>query len=180
MRPWGRDQARGRVRWALSPEKNVAAVLQVSARYPDLTVLIAGDGPERDGLEGASSRRRLSNVGWLGARTDVAEVYAALDLLLPSLAEGMPAVVIEAGLTGVPMLASPVGGLPDMLTPEGPLGYLANAGNIDPYAAAVPTAFVAASSTGRAAAQVFRKRYAMDHIADQWRTALTRTQEAAR
>jgi glycosyltransferase involved in cell wall biosynthesis len=55
-------------------------------------------------------------IRWLGARADAERLYPALDLLLlPSLWEGLPYVLLEALADGVPVLATPAGGVPEVL-----------------------------------------------------------------
>jgi len=97
----------------LSPEKGVDVLLQAAAMRPDMAVLIAGDGPERQALHQISP----SNVRWLGRVPDTREVYAAADVVaVPSRQEGQGIVVLEAMAAGVPVVASRVGGLAEMLT----------------------------------------------------------------
>jgi glycosyltransferase involved in cell wall biosynthesis len=121
---------------ALVWEKDPMAQLDVAARVvrerPGAVLLMAGDGPLRPRVEAGIAERGLEGrVLMLGARDDVADLLAASDLLLfTSMSEGMPAVVIEAGMAGVPVAAFAVGGIPEVIE-GGVTGLLASPGDVD-------------------------------------------------
>lgn len=78
---------------------------------------VVGAGPERRGLEA----RGRGRIRWLGRKSNgqVARHMLAADVLvLPSHGEGLPTVVIEAGSLGLPVIASRVGGIPELLEPD--------------------------------------------------------------
>ncbi len=76
---------------------------------------VAGDGPERARLEALSPPGRLHLLGSLDV-DGVATLYRAADLLvLPSEREGWPNVVTEALAAGLPVVATPVGAMPELL-----------------------------------------------------------------
>jgi glycosyltransferase involved in cell wall biosynthesis len=78
-------------------------------------VLIAGSGPDESSLR-AQARQRRAAVVFLGARDDVADLLAASDVVaLPSAWEARSLVAQEALRAGVPLVTTPVGGLPDLL-----------------------------------------------------------------
>ncbi len=78
---------------------------------PDVTVAVAGDGPLA-----AALAARAPQVRWLGRRTDVADLYAAADVVvLPSVWEARSLTAQEALLAGRPLVATAVGGLPELL-----------------------------------------------------------------
>ncbi len=125
---------------ALVWEKDPMAQLDVAARVvrerPGAVLLMAGDGPLRAQVEAGIAERGLQGrVVMLGTRDDVADLLAASDVLLfTSTSEGMPAVVIEAGMAGVPVAAFAVGGIPEVIQ-AGVTGVLASPGDIDGLAA---------------------------------------------
>jgi glycosyltransferase involved in cell wall biosynthesis len=153
---------------ALSPEKDVGAVLASAPDVPGAVVLIAGDGPERPRLERGAAELAPGRVRFLGAVTDPRPVYLAADLLLlPSLSEGMPGVIIEAGLVGTATVASAVGAVPEMIE-DGRTGFLSQPGQHDDLGEVVRAALPEAASVGERAAEGFRHRYTIDRVADDW------------
>ena len=109
----------------LRPEKAFESLIEASAvlreREPRLRVLIAGEGPERAMLEGLIDARGLEGVvELLGAREDVSHLLAALDVAVCcSDFEGGPLSVMEYMRAGLPVVATRVGGLPELLGPDG-------------------------------------------------------------
>ena len=96
----------------LSPEKGVDVLVRAARLQPEMRFLIAGDGPEREALHRAAPPQ----VRWLGRVPDTRAVYAAADAMaLPSRQEGQGIVALEAMAAGVPLVASRVGGLAEML-----------------------------------------------------------------
>ena len=105
-------------------------------RLPGLTLTICGDGELRELIDGEIARHgiqdRINIAGWVdetGVRTAIAAAHA---LILPSLAEGLPMVVIEAMACGRPVISTCINGVPELLTPNE--GWLVPAG--DPQALA--------------------------------------------
>ncbi|MDR7418499.1 MAG: glycosyltransferase family 4 protein [Armatimonadota bacterium] len=119
---------------SFSAEKNhgtlVRAAAALRAAGVPLRLWLVGDGPARGAVEAMVRDTRLADRAWLpGVRPDIADVLAAADLLvLPSLTEGMPAVVIEAGLSRLPVVAFNVGGI-DEVVQDGRTGLLVAAGD---------------------------------------------------
>lgn len=105
----------------LSPEKNLGALIDAFATIATddaaTTLLIVGDGPEREALQARAAARGLTRrVIFAGVRSDMDRVYALVDCLaLPSLTEGMPLVVLEAMARGIPIVATAVGDVPRLL-----------------------------------------------------------------
>jgi glycosyltransferase involved in cell wall biosynthesis len=105
----------------LTPIKGVRSLIEA---VPGLVraglrtqILVVGDGPQRDELESFAARLEVADrVRFLGHRGDVAELLTAIDIVaLPSLSEGMPFAAIEAMAAGVPVVATAVGGVPELL-----------------------------------------------------------------
>jgi glycosyltransferase involved in cell wall biosynthesis len=95
----------------------IAAHAAVVQRVPESHLVIAGEGPCREALEGESIRLGLgSRVHFLGARRDVTSMLATVDIgVLSSDWEGMPLFVLECMATSTPIVATAVGGLPELV-----------------------------------------------------------------
>jgi glycosyltransferase involved in cell wall biosynthesis len=103
---------------SLNADKNVAGAIEALVAVPDLSLVVAGTGPERARLEALARDVLPGRVHFVGAVRDPADVLAVADLLvLPSLTEGMPAVLIEAGLSGLPVVATDVGAVREVVVP---------------------------------------------------------------
>jgi glycosyltransferase involved in cell wall biosynthesis len=90
----------------LIPVKRPDRMLAVARALPEVTFVVAGDGPLHDEVAAGAP----ANVRLLGWRADVENVYGAADLiLLTSDNEGMPVTLIEAALCGVPAVTTNVG-----------------------------------------------------------------------
>lgn len=95
------------------------------ARFPEAHYVIAGDGPLRAALEAEAARLGLAqNVHFLGWRDDARALMAGLDVLLaPSLWEGFGLAFLEAMALGVPVIASRVSAIPEVVI-DGETGWL--------------------------------------------------------
>jgi glycosyltransferase involved in cell wall biosynthesis len=109
----------------LSPEKGVDVFLRACRTLADrgltYTGLIVGDGPERQNLERMRDALELrERVRFTGATPCVDSVYSCLDLLvIPSRSEGLPNVLLEALNADVPVVATTVGAIPDVVEDSG-------------------------------------------------------------
>jgi glycosyltransferase involved in cell wall biosynthesis len=114
---------------ALADEKApldlVDVVDRMRSRRPDVVLLMAGDGPLRADIEAVVGARGLgSSIRILGSRPDVPLLLSACDVVaLSSRTEGMPGVVIEAGLAARPVVAYAVGGVVEVVV-DGETGLL--------------------------------------------------------
>ncbi|XXT19520.1 glycosyltransferase [Sorangium sp. So ce429] len=126
----------------LSPEKDHATLLTAFARLrevrPGAHLTLVGDGPARPALEQQVARLGLGGaVLFTGTRADVAELLPAFDVFaLASLTEGISLTLIEAASAGLPIVATRVGGNPEIVK-EGETGLLVSPGSPDPLAAAL-------------------------------------------
>lgn len=107
------------------PVKNqtglVAAVTQIVADHPELRerlrLVLVGDGELRRDMESMLADSGLRELAWFGGfRSDMTEVYRALDVfVLPSLREGISNTLLEAMASGRPVIATRVGGNPEIV-----------------------------------------------------------------
>lgn len=106
------------------------AFKQVLARVGGLSLIIMGEGEERENLARLITKLNLTNNVRLLGRVERAATYLpALDLfILPSRTEALPYAVLEAGAAGLPVIASRVGGIPEIIVDE-QSGLLVTAGN---------------------------------------------------
>ncbi|WP_404954124.1 glycosyltransferase [Streptomyces sp. 147326] len=113
----------GRVTRIKRPDRFLSVAREVRHAFPAARFLVCGDGDLRGDLEAAGDLRdSLHLLGW---RADVETVYAASDMvLLTSDNEGMPVSLIEAGLAGVPAVATNVGSVAEVVQ-DGRTGLLA-------------------------------------------------------
>jgi len=95
----------------------ISALPEVVKIFPQIRVLIIGDGSERSSLEQAAKDFGISrNVMFLGMQTHVRNLVAIFDIfVLSSLNEGMGRCLLEAQLIGVPVVATKVGGIPEVV-----------------------------------------------------------------
>lgn len=113
----------GRLTRIKRPDRLVAAAREVIAAVPDTVFAICGDGELAAELSSAAHDLGRS-VRLLGWRADVEKIYAAADLVvLTSDNEGMPVSLIEAGLAGVPAVATNVGSVAEVVE-DGSTGLL--------------------------------------------------------
>ena len=179
------------------PVKNHAMAVRVCERVVreetggvGLRLVLVGDGPLRPGLERQVKEAGLeSSVDFTGWRSDQGKLYEGLDLvLLTSVNEGTPVVLIEAMAAALPFVATRVGGVPDLMVGEGrpttdvsgrvlyvvhDNGILVESGDITGAAAAV--AYLAREpevrrAMGRAGRQFARARFAKPRLIAEVRT----------
>jgi len=113
----------------LDPIKNhkilISAFKEIVKNYPQTKLIIVGDGPLREELKEKSYQLGINNkVIFMGERNDVPEILKTFDVfVLPSLNEGMSNTILEAMATGIPVIASNVGGNPELVI-DGETGFL--------------------------------------------------------
>lgn len=98
----------------------LTALAAIRDRFPDLRLTVAGEGPTRAELERMAARAGLESAvsftGWVRPGDIPALMNEATIVLLPSrVREGLPVVAVEAALMGRPIIASRVGGLPEIV-----------------------------------------------------------------
>ena len=126
----------------LVPIKNHRLFLQaarvVAEAVPQARFLVVGDGELREELEAYARDLGLDGKAFFtGWRRDLARLYADLDVVaLTSINEGTPVSLIEAMAAGVPVVATGVGGVPDVVV-DGETGHLVEAGEVKGMAEAI-------------------------------------------
>jgi sugar transferase (PEP-CTERM/EpsH1 system associated) len=132
----------------LAPVKNqpllVDALARVRERVPEAQLVIVGDGPEREALQAHIQARGLEeSVHLAGEARDVPAILREFDVFaLPSKAEGTSMSVLEAMASGIPVVASAVGGTPDLLD-HGRCGVLVEPNDVDALAVALADVLLA-------------------------------------
>jgi len=129
------------------------ALAAARAARPGLTLTLIGDGPERRALEAEAAARGIADaLTFAGYRSqaEVADALTRADLLvLPSFAEGVPVVLMEAMAARLPVVATRVAGVPELVE-DGVSGHLVPAGSPEPLAAAILSALAAPAAMGEA------------------------------
>ncbi|MEW6442091.1 MAG: glycosyltransferase family 4 protein [bacterium] len=158
----------------LTRQKGVEHLVQAMAplhkAFPELRLLIAGDGPLRGELEQLAEATGVSNaVAFLGPRDDIHEILKVVDIyVLPSIWEGMPLVILEAMAAGKAIVASAVGGNTEVIA-HNVNGILVEAGSPAALAEAIGALAGDRRSMlrlGEAARERFRARYSVERMAD--------------
>ncbi len=127
----------------LAPIKGADLFLQTAVRlrreFPLLGAVLVGEGEQRGELEAYAAGEGFSGVRFLGHRNDVGDVLAAIDVvLMPSRHEGLPLVLLEAMAAGRPIVATAVGGIPEVV--DGRSAWLVPSGSVDALTEATRTA----------------------------------------
>lgn len=114
------------------------ALRRLRSQFPRAHLVIAGDGENADELRRLASALGIADrVHWLGWRSDAADLMSAFDLLLvPSLWEGFGLVLLEAMARRVPVIASRVGAIPEVVA-HGETGILIEPGDVPALAQAM-------------------------------------------
>src|SRR2546426_9768853 len=124
------------------PVKRMTDVVRVFAgvrRELPATLVLVGDGPERDAAEQEADRLKLRrDVRFLGKVDNVADILRGSDLfLLPSQTESFGLAALEAMACAVPVVATAVGGVPEVVI-HGETGFLTPKGDVDAMIAPSP------------------------------------------
>lgn len=151
----------------LCPQKAQVLIVEATARvvrsHPDVRVRLIGDGESRADVEAAIARHGLeANIellGWQANDVVRAELGRARALLLPSFAEGLPVVIMEALALGRPAISTFIAGIPELVDES--CGWIIPAGSVDHIAEAMaaclatpPQALADKGATGRARVQL--------------------------
>lgn len=159
---------------ALTPGKRpgrfVDVVAATRAKGVGLRAQVVGSGPEYDSLSAPAAR---AGVELTGPSRDVVGILQATDLMLfPSLphGEGMPGVLIEAGMCGVPVVATDAPGVRSIVV-DGTTGVVVDVDDFEGLVAATVTLLedrATRSSMGRAAREHCVRSFSLDSVAKGW------------
>ena len=160
----------------LDPVKDHKTLLQAFAqlarRNPSVRLVIAGEGPMRGDMETQIRELKIGDqVQMLGERQDVSEVLKAFDVFtLTSIAEGISNTILEAMASGLPIVATRVGGNPELVE-HGASGHLIPAQNVSALESAL-LAYVTSpdlrGSHGAAARQKAVDEFSLERMAEQY------------
>lgn len=153
---------------ALSVEKDVDLAVRSLALLPDFRLVVAGEGPERPRLETESERLAQGRVRFLGSLDDVRPVLHAADVfLLTSTSEGVPGVLIEAGLCGLPVVTVDVGFVRDVIC-DGTTGVTVSDRRPEAVAAALRRAYDDRAGLGIRARERCLANFDTEHVVRRW------------
>ena len=133
-----RDQVTATWLGLMEPVKRVPDLVRAAAQVPGLALELVGDGPERNRIQAAmDAEGSIQRVHLAGFQTDPSPYLRGADVfVLPSAAEACPMALLQAMACGVPVIASRVGGVPEIVR-NGVEGVLVDAGAVDQLAAAL-------------------------------------------
>lgn len=124
-----------------APQKGFALLIEALAQVPGVRLSLVGDGELRSQIAAAVAAHGLQDrVDFLGWQDEAGVTRALADataLVLPSFAEGLPVVIMEAMAMGRPVIATAIAGVPELVTPE--TGWLVPAGDAGALAEAMAT-----------------------------------------
>jgi glycosyltransferase involved in cell wall biosynthesis len=126
----------------LDTQKGHDVLIRALPQLPDVTAVVVGDGPERDGLTNLAGELGVSDrVVLTGWREDARDLLTSFDVFaLPSRFEGFPLVLLEAMLASLPVVAADVGSVSEAVV-DGETGVLVAAEDVDGLAAAIGALF---------------------------------------
>ncbi|MFZ4777161.1 MAG: glycosyltransferase [Terrimicrobiaceae bacterium] len=151
----------------LNPQKNFSLFIRIAAqvlnRHPSAVFLLAGQGPEESLLRSLAQEYGLGDrLRFCGYVPDTRQVYLAADILLmPSLFEGLPMTLLEAMAMRVPVVASALDGIAEVVE-DGRDGFLVPSGDAEKFCGRVCALIedpVLATTVGSAAAEKISRRF---------------------
>lgn len=169
----------GRLRIRKGVEVVLEALRELRERHPEARLLIAGDGEHRAALERRAAELELGPAVRFLGRCDAGRVRGLLRgaraLVVPSIYEGMPLVVLEAMEAGLPVVASRVSGIPEVVE-DGRTGWLVPPEDPDRLAAALAEVLEdggEAERRGEAGQRKVEEEFRPSVAARRWREVVT-------
>lgn len=160
--------------------KGFVAAARAVARLDGVQLVLVGDGPERAAIEAAGGEA-VRCLGALDPEQVAAACRAADAFVLPSHREGWPNVVTEALASGLPVVATRVGGIPQILAGDPPspgLGALIDVGDVDGLTAALRA--VLAAGITKSDVRAFAERYGWQEPVEQLARTFVGAAQASR
>lgn len=176
----------GRLRIRKGLEVLLHAMARIRGEVPDLCLVVAGDGEHRGRLEAAVARLGLGRqVVFLG-RCSAGQVRTLMTdaraLVVPSIYEGMPLVILEAMMAGLPVVASRVSGIPEVVQ-HGRTGWLVAPEDVEELARVLVTVVrepTLARQRGEAGRAWVRREAGAERIAARWLELVIDRQDRSR
>lgn len=179
--PWGEREVFvfgtvGRAQAVKDQLTLVRAFAALISRFPqarqNARLVIVGDGPLLPRLQELVEQADLGELVWLpGSRDDIPALMRAMDVfVLPSLAEGISNTILEAMASGLPVVATAVGGNPELVE-AGTSGALVPAGDVAQLADTLARYWqepALARQQGQAARKIIENRFSMQRMVDQY------------
>jgi len=164
---------------ALSPEKQPELAVRAVGRLDGVELLIAGTGQQRVQCEELAQHEAPNRVRFLGQVANANQFLHSLDaLVLTSTTEGLPGVVIEAALAGIPVVATPVGGVPELIDTIGG-GQVVTTVNPAALAKAIDEVLTSPELHRADRAEVVR-RYGIEAVGTTWAELVSRLTNSLR
>ncbi|MGQ5522106.1 TIGR03088 family PEP-CTERM/XrtA system glycosyltransferase [Chitinimonas sp. PSY-7] len=160
----------------------IRVLQKVPALKARLRLVLVGDGPLREQVIAMLTKAGVADLAWLpGGRSDVADILQGLDcFVLPSLAEGVSNTILEAMASGLPVIATEVGGNAELLEP-GESGFLVPAADPESLANAIlhyarsPDEGHAAGRHGR---QLIERRFSLEAMVGRYQQLYDQLRQA--
>jgi len=144
----------------------VRAVARLVAEGTPVEIVLVGDGPLRAPIEKLIAEHKLEDhvriTGWASNQLVREELLAARAMVLPSFAEGLPVVIMEALALGRPVVSTYVAGIPELVEP-GVSGWLVPPGSTDALVTAMRAALAATPAQLEAMGRAGTQRVAAQH-----------------
>jgi len=164
----------GRIVHAKGLEYLIDALSHLGKEFKNMKLLIIGEGYLLDGLHEKSKRENIHDrIIFTGRRRDIPDILSCFDIfVMPSIAEGLPNALLEAMAMGKPIVATTVGGIPEVIK-NGFNGLLVPPGDPVTLAAAIKELLddrQLAARMGQAARDLVVTRYSIKETAQKWQS----------